>query len=195
MADLERSEAAAGDHPAEGWRRPWMPWAVGLGLVLLGAAVGWVSSFLALRPLMGAPVPVQGKPRPPVLAEAAVAEELLPLGPAAPGEQVSVTWQVINSGGVVWPVDLYRFVPDDEQMPVIPLPHTVSPGERVTIRTLLTLPAATGTWKPAWALTGPKGEVPGGRLSVIVAVQAGERGGSSLGFAVAGEEIPAESGK
>jgi hypothetical protein len=161
----------------QGWAKPWLPWAIGLGLLVAGVAVGWLSTYAALRPLLGGPAPKAPSPKPAPAAEEARVADAVSGGRAAVGDQVDVTWEVTNTGGTSWAPDSYRFVPEDERASVLPLPRTVSPGSVVTVRALLTVPEVTGSWQPTWALTGPKGPVPGGRLAVTVAVQSGGGGG------------------
>jgi hypothetical protein len=178
----EAKQAAPGRRDGQGqsWRRPWLPWAVGLGLLLLGAFVGWASSYLALRPLLGLPA---GTPRSPgkvtPAGEGARVAAILPSASAAPvsaapGEQVILSWQVWNTGGAAWAADSYRFTLNDARSGVIPLPHAVPPGESVTIVAVVTVPHVSAAWQPTWQLTGERGPVPGGTLSASLQVRAAE---------------------
>ncbi|HWI64084.1 MAG TPA: hypothetical protein VNT75_19780 [Symbiobacteriaceae bacterium] len=156
----------------EGWRRPWVPWAVGGGLLAAGMLIGWLAPMLALRSHMPAPVPARGSVKAvPSGARVVGAPEV----DAAPGEQLELTWQVTNTGIGVWETHAYRFMPvQGEGAPVISLPFEVAPWttEPVTLKTRVTAPAQAGTWQPVWELRGPAGPVPGGRLTATVRVLA-----------------------
>jgi hypothetical protein len=180
LGEVKQAAPGPRDGQPQSWHRPWLPWAVGLGLLLLGAFVGWASSYLALSPLLGLPAGTPrsaGKATP--AGEGARVEAILPTasaGPAlvAPGEQVILSWQVWNTGGAAWAADTYRFALIDDRSGVIPLPHAVPPGESLTVRAVVTVPDVSAVWEPTWQLTGPRGPVPGGTLSASLQVRAAE---------------------
>lgn len=157
-------QAPADSVEAQGWRRPWFPWAIGIGLVLAGAAVSWVASYLALRPYLGGPPADRQAPRPKDLADRAAVGAPWLHGQAVPGQQVTLTWELTNTGESTWSVVDYRLVPEGAGLPIVPLPREVRPAGVVQVNIWLTVPAVAGLWEPAWVLTGPEGQVPGGRL-------------------------------
>lgn len=150
-------------------RQPlWVRWAVGLGLVFLGAAVGAISLHVVLLPILGgtdtftlASSQAKGQVR------AFVSDAPLPIR-ARPGERLVTTWVVINVGQAVWPVDQYRFVPATADLGLVSLPRTVHPGQGVTMRMAIEPPEFQGRWSARWQLTGPDGPVEGGLLEILV---------------------------
>lgn len=94
---------------------------------------------------------------------------------AAPGEDVELQWRVANTGQTTWTPDDYRFVPGGADLPVLPLPMRVKPGDSVTVRAEVTTPLTAGDWKVFWLLTGTDASgndrlVTGGRLDAEVTV-------------------------
>lgn len=161
----ENSPVAQGPRRGRGWM-------IGLGCVLLGAALGALLFAVVVRPLLGGPghlraVPGYDRSAP---EEALVAAAVSTLE-AAPDEWISITWLVTNTGKTRWPVDLYYFSPQESDLPVVSLPRSVSPGEEVVIRVFLQAPPEPRGWEPVWALRGRRGAVPGGTLRVHVSMR------------------------
>lgn len=155
-----------------GRQRPWVPWAVGGGLVAAGLLIGWGAPMLALGRFMPGPAPARTIVKQvPTGAQVMGAPDL----DAAPGEQIELTWGVTNTGIKVWETHAYWFAPvQGEGAPVISLPFEVAPWtpKPVPLRTRVTVPAVAGIWQPVWELRGPAGPVPGGRLTATIRVSA-----------------------
>ncbi|HYF78957.1 MAG TPA: NBR1-Ig-like domain-containing protein, partial [Symbiobacteriaceae bacterium] len=165
----------------EGWQRPWVPWAIGVGLLLAGAVIGWILPSVVLRPILGEMAPTGKK------NERGRAEAKAVVGAAfayaAPGEQVELTWQIRNTGEETWTSGEYFFLPVSRQgARVINLPEPVDPdedepdgiepGELLRLSALVQASPDAGTWRLAWELHGPDGPVPGGRLTAEIRVSA-----------------------
>ncbi len=169
-SDVQEAREPVEQVQEEAWR-PWVPWAIGVGLMAVGAALGWLSGSVALEPW--APEREVQPKTTPVVSQGSRAKASLP----APrrergrvGEQVEVTWRVRNTGDLPWTVDRFRFAPRDVWAPVISLPRTVEPGQAVRVRARLTIPPAGAFWKPVWVLTGKDGPVPGGEITAVVGI-------------------------
>lgn len=162
--------------PGRRWREgPWAVVALSLGIFVLGAALSWGSLRLTVWPWLTEPAgrPAENQPRVIVEpgADSGMAVRTTPLPPPTPsGAQIAVTWVVTNTGGSLWTVDGYRFVPEGEDAPVLSLPASMAPKTDETIRAFLTVPPINGIWEIAWTLVGPKGPVPGARLLFSTAV-------------------------
>lgn len=154
---------------AETWPR-WAPWAIGIGLLLLGFATGWCAIYLALEPYLGTPALVEPGQPVRVLHDGALVVAVPPTRRVAPGEQVTLVWEVSNIGDTTWVVDRYRFVPAATELAVLSLPQSIGPGETALVFARLTPVPRGETLRPAWTLTGPVGAVPGGRLVATVLI-------------------------
>lgn len=149
----------------------WQGWAVGLLLLLLGGVAGWVSGQSTLGPPpVGAisPRPVPLSPERAYHAEHQLVTRL-PTQVTA-GSQLLVEWEIRNAGEAPWPNDLFRFIPEGAELPVIALPAKLAPNQFGRVRTVLTVPPINGRWQPSWILTGPSGPITGGRLLLSVRV-------------------------
>ncbi len=145
----------------------WPRWATALCLLLGSSLLSALSFHIFVGPHWGKPVPFRaapgGNPNAPEGARVAVPASG---PPAAPGEWITVTWEVTNTGESIWAVDLYYFAPAGDGLPVIPLPRSVMPGEEVTVRAELAVPEGLSVWEPVWHLKGRRGQVEGGTLRV-----------------------------
>lgn len=154
---------------------PWTVARISMGVFVLGAALSWGALRLTLWPWLTHPAgrPAAIQPRAAVQPEPdrGTAVRVTPLPPPTPsGAQIAVTWVVANTGGSIWAVDGYRFVPEGEGAPVLSLPAAMEPNSDEKIRAILTVPPVNGLWEITWTLVGPKGPVPGARLLFSAAV-------------------------
>jgi len=155
----------------------WRPWAVAAALLAAGGLVGWLATSALLQAVLptGGPSTQAATPapaRPGEGPERAAVGPPTASGPGIPGQTVTLTWLVDNTGESIWSSDLYRYEPEAEGLPVVSLrAPRVGPGQTVTAQATATVPTVLGTWEPAWHLTGPQGKVPGGRLTATVTVQ------------------------
>lgn len=143
-----------------------MPWAIGAGLFLLGVLIGWVSTYMAVRPLLRTLPAWVEQPRAGI-DSAWVAGEIPSLR-GAPGQQLQVEWYVKNEGESTWAVDSYRFAPAGGGARVLALSRPVHAGGSLTVSALVQVPVLARTQTLVWELTGPDGKVEGGRLTVIL---------------------------
>lgn len=77
-----------------------------------------------------------------------------------PGEEITVTWTIENTGTTTWTTDYYIEFDSGEQMgaeDVVYLPYSVPPDTNVQISVVLTAPSTAGEYESDWNLVNSSG--------------------------------------